>query len=65
MTNPPNSADGLGPIQAPEVDFVALQEIDQDSRWSGSFDHLEFLRENTALAHAVHGVNNRRGGRFR
>jgi hypothetical protein len=25
MTNPPNSADGLGPIQAPEVDFVALR----------------------------------------
>jgi len=47
-----------------EVDFVALQEIDQDSRWSGSFDHLEFLRENTGLAHAVHGVNNRRVGRF-
>jgi Protein kinase domain len=26
MTNPPNSADGLGPIQAPEVDFVALRQ---------------------------------------
>jgi len=25
MTNPPNSADGPGPIQAPEVDFVALR----------------------------------------
>jgi endonuclease/exonuclease/phosphatase family metal-dependent hydrolase len=47
-----------------EADIVALQEIDQDSRWSGSFDHLEFLREHTGMAHAVHGVNNRRTGRF-
>jgi endonuclease/exonuclease/phosphatase family metal-dependent hydrolase len=47
-----------------EADIVALQEIDQDSRWAGSFDHLEFLREHTGLAHAVHGVNNRRTGRF-
>jgi endonuclease/exonuclease/phosphatase family metal-dependent hydrolase len=47
-----------------EADIVALQEIDQDSRWSGSFDHLEFLREHTGLAHAVHGVNNRRVGRY-
>jgi len=47
-----------------EADVVALQEIDEDSRWSGSFNHLEFLREHTGLAHAVHGVNNRRGGRY-
>lgn len=47
-----------------DADIVALQEIDQDSRWSGSFDHLDFLREHTKLAHAVHGVNNRRAGRF-
>ncbi|HUJ42846.1 MAG TPA: endonuclease/exonuclease/phosphatase family protein, partial [Opitutaceae bacterium] len=25
-------------------DVVALQEIDQNSRWSGSFDHLDYLR---------------------
>jgi endonuclease/exonuclease/phosphatase family metal-dependent hydrolase len=47
-----------------QADIVALQEIDEDSRWSGSFDHLEFLRANTGLAYAVHGVNNRRAGRF-
>jgi len=47
-----------------EADVVALQEIDQDSRWSGSFDHLNFLREHTGLPFAVHGVNNRRTGRF-
>ena len=47
-----------------DADIVALQEIDQDSRWSGSFDHLAFLREHTGLAHGVHGVHNRRTGRY-
>jgi endonuclease/exonuclease/phosphatase family metal-dependent hydrolase len=51
-------------IQRLEVDIVALQEIDENSRWNGSFDHLAFLSANTGLAHAVHGVNNRRTGRF-
>ncbi|HTL66607.1 MAG TPA: endonuclease/exonuclease/phosphatase family protein [Lacunisphaera sp.] len=46
------------------ADVVALQEIDENSRWSGSFDHLAFLRDQSGLPHAVHGVNNRRGGRF-
>jgi endonuclease/exonuclease/phosphatase family metal-dependent hydrolase len=46
------------------ADVVALQEIDENCRWSGSFDHLEFLREHTGLPHAVHGVTNRRYGRF-
>lgn len=47
-----------------QVDIVALQEIDRISRWSGSFDHLEFLREQTGLAHVAFGQTNRRGGRF-
>ncbi len=51
-------------IQRLNVDIVALQEIDENSRWNGSFDHLAFLSANTGLAHAVHGVNNRRLGRF-
>ncbi len=46
------------------VDMVALQEIDRISRWSGSFDHLEFLREHTGLAHLAFGQTNKRGGRF-
>ena len=46
------------------VDIVGLQEIDQDSRWSGSFDHLAFLREHTGLAHGVYGLTNKRTGRF-
>ncbi len=51
-------------IKRLEVDIVALQEIDQNSRWSGSFDHLAFLREHTGLPHGAHGPHNRRGGRY-
>ena len=51
-------------IQRLEVDIVALQEIDENSRWGGSFDHLAFLSQHSGLRHAVHGVNNRRTGRY-
>ncbi|MDE3084191.1 MAG: endonuclease/exonuclease/phosphatase family protein [Verrucomicrobiota bacterium] len=44
-------------------DVVALQEIDENSRWAGSFDHLEFLREHAGFPHAVFGIHNRRVGR--
>jgi len=47
-----------------EPDIVALQEIDQDSRWSGSFDHLAYLNAFAEFPHAVFGVNNRRGGGY-
>ncbi|MFI5356231.1 MAG: endonuclease/exonuclease/phosphatase family protein [Opitutales bacterium] len=43
-------------------DVVALQEIDQNSRWAGNFDHLDYLREHTGFAHAIFGINNRRDG---
>ena len=46
-------------------DVVALQEIDQDSLWAGSFDHLSFLRDFGNFAHAAFGLNNRRGGLLR
>lgn len=46
------------------VDIVAFQEIDENSRWAGSFDHLAYLQTHTGLTHAVHGVINRRAGRF-
>jgi len=45
-----------------DADIVALQEIDENSRWNGSFDHLAFLSEHTGLPYAVHGVNNRLSG---
>jgi endonuclease/exonuclease/phosphatase family metal-dependent hydrolase len=43
-------------------DIVALQEIDENSRWAGNFDHLEFLREFGGFEYAVFGINNRRAG---
>lgn len=43
-------------------DVVALQEIDERSRWAGNFDHLDYLRVHTRFAHSVFGINNRRAG---
>lgn len=43
-------------------DVVALQEIDQHSRWAGNFDHLEYLQIHTGYQHAVFGINNHREG---
>lgn len=45
-----------------EPDVVALQEIDERSRWAGNFDHLDYLRVHTRFPHAVFGINNRRTG---
>ncbi|MBP6508607.1 MAG: endonuclease/exonuclease/phosphatase family protein [Opitutaceae bacterium] len=49
-------------IEATAPDIVALQEIDQASRWAGNFDHLEYLRLHTGYPHAAFGINNRRTG---
>lgn len=43
-------------------DVVALQEIDECSRWAGNFDQLEYLRLHAGYEHAVFGINNRRPG---
>jgi endonuclease/exonuclease/phosphatase family metal-dependent hydrolase len=51
-------------IERLKVDIVALQEVDENSRWAGSFDHLAYLQRHTGLAYAVHGVTNRRVGRY-
>lgn len=45
-------------------DIVALQEIDENSRWAGNFDHLELLRRAGRFKYAAFGVHNRRGGVF-
>ena len=44
------------------ADVVALQEIDECSVWSGSFDHLDYLRAHAGFPHAAFGINNRREG---
>ena len=36
-------------LNAADADVVALQEADGESLWSGSFSHVEYLRENTRL----------------
>jgi endonuclease/exonuclease/phosphatase family metal-dependent hydrolase len=43
-------------------DVVAMQEIDENSRWAGSFDHLDYLRVHAKFHHGVFGINNRREG---
>lgn len=43
-------------------DIVALQEIDECSRWAGNFDHLDYLRVHAGFPFAVFGINNRRKG---
>jgi endonuclease/exonuclease/phosphatase family metal-dependent hydrolase len=45
-------------------DVVALQEIDQCSRWAGNFDQLDYLVEHTGIPYSVFGVHNRRAGRL-
>lgn len=45
-------------------DVVALQEVDECSRWSGSFDHLDYLRVHGGFLHSVFGLNNQRKGFF-
>jgi endonuclease/exonuclease/phosphatase family metal-dependent hydrolase len=43
-------------------DVVALQEIDQRSRWAGNFDQLDFLSQHTGMPFSVFGIHNRRDG---
>ena len=43
-------------------DIVAMQEIDERSRWSGNFDQLDYLRVHARFPHSVFGINNRRAG---
>lgn len=43
-------------------DVVALQEIDQNSRWAGNFDHLDYLRLHAGFPHAIFGINNHNEG---
>jgi len=45
-----------------QPDIVALQEIDECSRWAGNFDHLEYLRLHSGFPHGVFGINTRRKG---
>ena len=45
-----------------DPDVVALQEIDERSRWAGNFDQLDFLSRYTGMPFTVFGINTRREG---
>jgi len=49
-------------LETLKPDIVALQEIDECSRWAGNFDHLDYLRVHTGFPHSIFGINNRRHG---
>ena len=51
-------------IKKLKVDLVALQEIDENSRWNGSYNHLTFLSEHCGLPFSAMGLTNVRGGRY-
>ena len=38
-----------------DADFVALQEADAASKWSGTFDHVQYLVDNTQYNCFIHG----------
>lgn len=40
-----------------DPDFVALQEVDGASYWSGRFDHVRYLANNANYAQAVRGTH--------
>lgn len=40
-----------------KADVIALQEADAASAWSGDFDHVAFLLENSRYRCSVHGVH--------
>ena len=40
-----------------EADVIALQEADAVSSWSGGFNHVDFLAENSAYGCSHHGVH--------
>lgn len=49
-------------IDEVQPDVVALQEVDECSRWAGNFDHLDYLQLHARFPHSVFGINNRRTG---
>ena len=50
-----NLLEVAGLMDRSEADVIALQEVDAESRWSGKFNHLDLLSENSAHACTYHG----------
>lgn len=51
-------------IRKLKADIVAVQEVDENSRWNGSYNHLTFLSEHCGLPFTAIGLTNVRGGRY-
>lgn len=48
-----------GLLDRSQADAIALQEADAPSAWSGNFDHVGFLLENSRFRCSVHGIHAR------
>jgi len=46
-----------GLLDRADADMIALQEADGPSKWSGKFDHVKFLSENTMYDCTIHGIH--------
>ena len=46
-----------GLLDRADADMIALQEADASSKWSGKFDHVKFLSENTMYDCTIHGIH--------
>ena len=46
-----------------DVDFVAFQEVDQDSYWNKNIDLIKVIQRETPYHHSFIGLNNERGGK--
>lgn len=51
-------------IRKVRADVVAVQEVDENSRWNGSFNHLTFLSEHSGLPFTAIGLTNARAGPY-
>jgi endonuclease/exonuclease/phosphatase family metal-dependent hydrolase len=52
-----NLLEVAGLMDQAEADVIALQEADAGSKWSGKFNHVELLAENSANSCVVHGIH--------
>jgi len=48
-----------------QPDIVALQEIDENSRWNGHLDLLEYLRRESGYENSAYGMHNKHNGKYR
>ena len=52
-----NLVEVAGLLDRSEADVIALQEVDAESKWSGKFNHLDYLSANSAYVCTYHGLH--------